>query len=443
MFKQMWASDGTRDNHGMQRSNRVRIDETFARTFSQYSVMGCAAATASAVHNADSNTQQTSDSEEEKENTEAEPAKTDFRSEAVRACSIHITGLNMPIETDIIKEVFTQSFGDVAEVSLPMLHQYKYYHAGREAVDKPRTRYGFVQFVSPDSKIKALASELPVLVGGVEVAINDIKPPKEQERSNPLVDALTANNERKLYFQGKGITIDTQVLEKEFGKYGTVESIHFPRLDDYQQVERKYLPHEITQNRYGFVTFSTEEEANNALEAGSVMDSQIKFSAPNSKTSRPQERPQQYNLNRNNKVYIHCEGMTTDPALLGKLFSTFGRVTQLEIPHLQRYQEVDEKNYEVIRQPRFAFITFADALSATKAVRQGGIMLGEKIIHIKKAQEPRTNFRDRKESQASSDGSEAESVESVDSGIESIVDENNNNAIATAADGTTVVAEAK
>jgi len=423
--------EGANSNRSMQHSNRIRIDETFARTFSQYSIMGCAAATASALH---TNTADNTDTQQDK------PAEDDVSSEALRACSVYITAMDMPINTDALKESFTQAFGEVANVSIPMMHQYKYYIAGREAVDQPRQRYGFIQFADAASKQKALSSDQAVVVEGVDVTVKDLSPIKEV-KTVAQIEADKTESSRKLYFHGVGINVDTDHLEKVFNQFGTVESIYLPKKKYYEYIDSKGHS-TINQRRFGFITFATEADAEKALAAKAIADSNttIEVAIPSSKPAELRQSPPsetstraspppaaaQTVVDNDSKVHISAVAMPIDPSLLGRLFSAFGEVLSLQIPNLKRYQHVDEQQYEQVTQARYAYLEFTDKQAADKALTQGQVATGcGKVINVNKVisnAAPRLSRRDRKESEASA-GSAAESV---DSGIESIIDENNN-----------------
>lgn len=152
-----------------------------------------------------------------------------------------------PAETEQSLVDEFRKYGAVVSVRFPSLK----YNTNR--------RFCYIQLASQDGAQKAVADlDGKPFKGTENIVVKISDPSKKQDRTGPLSEG------RELIVKGIDFkTVDENQLRSAFKKYGEIQKIHLPLANKSKKGEKLH-------DGYAFITFSTMDEATNALEMNAV-----------------------------------------------------------------------------------------------------------------------------------------------------------------------------
>jgi len=175
--------------------------------------------------------------------------------------NVYIKNLDKATTEDQLRE-FGSKFGEVTSLTIMM-----------DAKTDESRGFGFMNFSSPEEAAAAVEGMNGQTVGDSEQAIFAGRAQKKEERQQELKEKFDAlRQERQEKYQGVNLfvknideEIDDEALRKEFAAFGTITSARV-------MTEKKQMPNpeggvvekEVSKG-FGFVCFSTPEEATKAV----------------------------------------------------------------------------------------------------------------------------------------------------------------------------------
>ena len=149
--------------------------------------------------------------------------------------TLFVTNYPPSMGEDGLRGVFTK-YGEVMEIRLPSLQG----NAGR--------RFCYVQFRRRADAQSALELDGFESEPGLQLSVKISEPSKKHERSGPAEDG------RQLFIRNLAFKVSEKYLQKEFSKFGVVESVKIPQDDKGRS------------KGFGFLTFIEVQAAEAALE---------------------------------------------------------------------------------------------------------------------------------------------------------------------------------
>ncbi|KAJ5155972.1 hypothetical protein N7492_008775 [Penicillium capsulatum] len=148
--------------------------------------------------------------------------------------TLWVTNFSATADESSIRDLFSK-YGHIVDVRLPSLK-----------FDQKR-RFCYVQFASSTAAHQATELDGTETEGGYKLVAKISDPSRKQERSGPLREG------REIYLSNIDWSLSEDDIRSAFAKFGTVDNINLPR--DVQGKSRGF----------GFLTFSSKEEAADAL----------------------------------------------------------------------------------------------------------------------------------------------------------------------------------
>lgn len=153
--------------------------------------------------------------------------------------TLYVTNYPPAMGQNEVRDLF-QKYGEIVDIRLPSLKA----NAAR--------RFCYIQFKNAEDAERSLEMDGLEIEPGYKLNVYISDPDKKQERSGPTEEG------RQLFIRELAFKVSEKDLEKKFSKYGTVETVKIPQDEKGRS------------KGYGFVTFSSAQEAEEAL----VLDGQ-------------------------------------------------------------------------------------------------------------------------------------------------------------------------
>lgn len=184
----------------------------------------------------------------------------------------------------------------------------------------------------------------------------------------------------KLYVGNLPFTIDSAQLGDAFSEYGNVEN-----------ADVVFDPKTGRSRGYGFITFATVEEAQNAiteLDGADFGGRTIRVSFPTPRSENGEKRERRDRPRRQDapgsKVYVGNLSWSTDDQSLGDIFSEYGDVVNAKVI----------TDMETGRSKGFGFVTFSSSNEADSAVAQlDGQNVDGRVLRVNIAEDKKRSPR--------------------------------------------------